>query len=595
MKFLFNRIVFLLSICYFVCFYSCAPPQTQPASQPASQPAPKISAKLVAGEGEKKVITSGYGKNPDEALTQALRNAVEEAVGTYMTSTTRIENDELIEDKVLSLSRGFIKDFKKLSEMRVEDEIKVTVSAIVTGSQILETLKASGVKIKVAGQKMFQQFASFDRQMEDEYKVISNLLKDLPKEGPLDYTVEVSGEPIRKKEMYYLTVKVTGKINENYKRQYENLKNILEETALETKLYNGKFETYWPNNWTDRRTLAGNQLQYQSRTGLNSRQINQQKHTLSAAEVEILKDRYGRDLPHLTGKRINPPGWGFTTKGEQEATGTESEYYDLFDKPYSPFVIGLVKGYQDLTMGDGPAPRDRSTSSGNTGQMEEAEIVFFKYLNKKSFSEISGFIKDYFYDIGFRIKLVSSKTLNKDIRNYEISEQARRQRATQRNKYERPGFERRAHIDFGTPKDGFNDFKLAFLSLVTDYNSYSQSKGINGYSVQDGKYSSISFAGWYNSAFLFPDRLYDHKLMLQSTSTSAKSKAFCLLLAPNIYHLDFQHRHWSYKERGDNTREKKINGSGIFFQQEYNLIIPPEVFANLESIEIEPLPVRKDF
>ena len=63
---------------------------------------------LVAGEGEKKVITSGYGKNPDEALAQALRNAVEEAVGTYMTSTTRMENSEIIEDKILSAAIGLI-------------------------------------------------------------------------------------------------------------------------------------------------------------------------------------------------------------------------------------------------------------------------------------------------------------------------------------------------------------------------------------------------------------------------------------------------------------------------------------------------------
>ena len=67
-------------------------------------------------------------------------------------------------------------------------------------------------------------------------------------------------------------------------------------------------------------------------------------------------------------------------------------------------------------------------------------------------------------------------------------------------------------------------------------------------------------------------------------------KRFCLLLAPNIYHLDFEHR------IDENYRDSEtINGSGIFFQQEYNLIIPSEVFANLESIEIEPLPVRKDF
>ena len=129
---------------------------------------PAQDGPLVAAEGEKKVITSGYGKNPDEALTQALRNAV----GTYMTSTTRIENDDIIEDKILSLSRGFIKDFKKLAEMKVEGETKVTVAVIVTKTQILETLKASGVEVEIKGGLFFQQYAQEEDQMEDEAKVV---------------------------------------------------------------------------------------------------------------------------------------------------------------------------------------------------------------------------------------------------------------------------------------------------------------------------------------------------------------------------------------------------------------------------------------
>ena len=137
---------------------------------------PAQEGPLVAGEGEKKVITSGYGKNPDEALTQALRNAVEEAVGTYMTSTTRIENDDIIEDKILSLSRGFIKDFKSLTEDKMDDEYMVRVAAIITDTKILETLKASGVQVEFKGGLFFQQFAAEKKQKEEisVVKIFSN-------------------------------------------------------------------------------------------------------------------------------------------------------------------------------------------------------------------------------------------------------------------------------------------------------------------------------------------------------------------------------------------------------------------------------------
>jgi len=188
---------------------------------------------LVAAEGEKKVITSGYGKNPDEALTQALRNAVEEAVGTYMTSTTRIENDDIIEDKILSLSRGFIKDFKKLSEMKVEGETKVTVAVIVTKTQILETLKASGVKVEIKGGLLFAQVSQEKEQMEDEANIIREYTKNIPQEHPFDYSLEY-GTPVPQSDTRFkIPLKIKVSVNQNYHNQYANLKSFLNEIAVE--------------------------------------------------------------------------------------------------------------------------------------------------------------------------------------------------------------------------------------------------------------------------------------------------------------------------------------------------------------------------
>ena len=102
---------------------------------------------LEAGEGEKKVIADGYGATPEEALEKALQNAVEQAAGSYVSSMTEIENDEIVKDEVLSLSHGFIKEHRKLSESKFEDEYKVVVAAIIVEKQMIERLEASGIKV----------------------------------------------------------------------------------------------------------------------------------------------------------------------------------------------------------------------------------------------------------------------------------------------------------------------------------------------------------------------------------------------------------------------------------------------------------------
>ncbi len=97
---------------------------------------------LEALEGEKKIVADGYGSTPDEALTAALQNAVEQAAGSYVSSMTEIENDEIVKDEVLSLSHGFIKEHRKLSESKFDDEYKVVVAAIIVEKQMIKSLEA---------------------------------------------------------------------------------------------------------------------------------------------------------------------------------------------------------------------------------------------------------------------------------------------------------------------------------------------------------------------------------------------------------------------------------------------------------------------
>lgn len=60
------------------------------------------------------LVTSGSGANEDEATRNALRNAIEQAFGTFVSSNTTVVNDELVNDAIASVSSGNIIEYKQI-------------------------------------------------------------------------------------------------------------------------------------------------------------------------------------------------------------------------------------------------------------------------------------------------------------------------------------------------------------------------------------------------------------------------------------------------------------------------------------------------
>jgi hypothetical protein len=78
----------------------------------------------------------------DKALESALRNVVEEKVGVMVTSVSEVENFELKMDQILSESRGFISNYKILSEGKQGNTYKVTVEAEVETGRLKDRMAA---------------------------------------------------------------------------------------------------------------------------------------------------------------------------------------------------------------------------------------------------------------------------------------------------------------------------------------------------------------------------------------------------------------------------------------------------------------------
>ena len=80
------------------------------------------------------VTVSGTGTTPSEAENDALRNAIENAVGVYIDSQTLVEKNVVLNDQIYSQSRGFITNYTVLDKTQQGSLWNVKVEADVDDS-----------------------------------------------------------------------------------------------------------------------------------------------------------------------------------------------------------------------------------------------------------------------------------------------------------------------------------------------------------------------------------------------------------------------------------------------------------------------------
>jgi hypothetical protein len=98
------------------------------------------------------ITASGIGKTLDIAKQTALRSAIEQAFGTFISAKTEILNDEMISDQIASVSSGNIKSFEMLNESQLPDgSWGVTLKAIVSVDKLTSFVQAKGVVVEIKG------------------------------------------------------------------------------------------------------------------------------------------------------------------------------------------------------------------------------------------------------------------------------------------------------------------------------------------------------------------------------------------------------------------------------------------------------------
>lgn len=109
------------------------------------------SAAQPAGAQAQEVVATGLGailagdevKAREDAISAALRNAVEQVVGTMIESQTLVENYQMVEDKIFSKTAGYVQKYDVISSRKQSDSsLEVTVRAVVKLSDLRNDVDA---------------------------------------------------------------------------------------------------------------------------------------------------------------------------------------------------------------------------------------------------------------------------------------------------------------------------------------------------------------------------------------------------------------------------------------------------------------------
>ena len=182
------------------------------------------------------VKSTGQGGTIKEAKENALRNALEETYGIFMSSKTTIKNDDFSDD-MQAIVTGSIDSYKLISTTTLPDKtFTVLVEANVSPSKIRSYTRSTGSKIIMDVNSFTRNLKLFETNKSSEEKSIAILCENLNKfiRQSIDFNI-VSSEPKyteNDKTKFIMKYKVNWSLNQNFKNFEDNLFQTLSDIGM---------------------------------------------------------------------------------------------------------------------------------------------------------------------------------------------------------------------------------------------------------------------------------------------------------------------------------------------------------------------------
>jgi len=193
-------------------------------------------SQIIYSQDDKTVtlVVSGEGKTKDDSKQSALRNAIEQAFGTFISSKSDILNDELIKDEIVSVSNGNIQKFEVLSEGQLPDgNYYNTLKATVSVSKLTSFCESKGISVEFKGALFSFNIKQQLLNETNEVKAIENMCQVLKQfsDHSFNYSLSV-GDPSQDGDKWSIPLVINISINNNF----FNIPKIIYKTLKELSL-----------------------------------------------------------------------------------------------------------------------------------------------------------------------------------------------------------------------------------------------------------------------------------------------------------------------------------------------------------------------
>jgi hypothetical protein len=198
-----------------------------------------FSSNLFAQEQSKDVTitTSGSGATQENATQNALRSAIEQAFGTFISARTEILNDELVSDQITSVASGNIKSYEVLNASQLPNGLwGVTLKSVVSVDKLTSFVQAKGVEVEIKGGLFAINIKQQLLNEQAEVNVIADMFSVLHEvlQTAFDYRIETL-DPVsvdNESQNWKIPIKISVLTNVNMDFCANYCINVLKKVAL---------------------------------------------------------------------------------------------------------------------------------------------------------------------------------------------------------------------------------------------------------------------------------------------------------------------------------------------------------------------------
>jgi hypothetical protein len=181
------------------------------------------------------ITTTGSGPTLEIAKQNALRSAIEQTYGAFISTKTEIFNDQVVADEMSSVSSGNLKSFEILNQNQITDSMwRVTLKSLVSISNLSSFVRAKGIEIPINGDIIAFNIKLQQLNENNELKIVYNTVGQCHNilQTAFDFTISNDEPKQINSENWVIPINVKATLNNNYLVFINYLKNDLKALSL---------------------------------------------------------------------------------------------------------------------------------------------------------------------------------------------------------------------------------------------------------------------------------------------------------------------------------------------------------------------------